>query len=255
MAIRAIVSVIFPDHSRCVAPNCTVKPHEDLIITKCNHIFCRSCLQQTLESQKQKTCPNCRGDLEIIKGQKEYTEFKPLLDRFTYYLRNDLTTLENAVKATNDLATLEEGDTAAKIELCFKRCKTLEIAKTAKCSICLDTRTPLQRHFIIQDKITGHVHEKCLEKTAPDTDRLLSMSVSNLIKVAKKLPEPPPSPVKVFFVMIFLPLSIWALAMNARVYYNKSILLYLLSFPALVIFKTLSLLLSGVKAIFAEKHA
>lgn len=263
MALQAIASVLGSDPTQCLASSCDKKPYQDLIVTKCSHIFCKVCLESALATKKE--CPVCRGVLpgiETVEGREEYINFEPHLDRFTHYV-------------SNDLSTLIEKLTAAKVEWCFQSCKDLKAAKTKNspakdgtkkeetddhCSICL--QIPFQMYFIIQDKIGRHMHEGCWQETVNDDDKLLPISVYDLVKVAKQLPAPkelppepvkPTSPLKVVFVAVILPISIWALAMNARVYQNKSVFLYLLSVPALVIFKALSLLLNGIKAVLAEK--
>lgn len=247
--------------------------YQDLIVTKCNHIFCRACLKGWF-NQKH-TCPLDNKQLSPIRDANirekdedpvinensnegmQYTSFKLHLERFIYYIQEDLPTLQKTLAS----------EKVMKISSCSllkeKAKPNLEKDEKEECVMCL---APFpQLYFIIEDltSVGRFIHEDCLQDTKIDNKSLiLDISARDMVKVAAQLPPPkalpqepfePPSPVKVFFVAVILPVSIWALAMNTRIYHNKSFILYVLSIPAIIIFKGLSLILNGLKAVFNPK--
>jgi len=127
-------------------------------------------------------------------------------------------------------------------------------------------------YFITKDddkrKIGFFMHEDCCQgKVGKKTD-LLEISAINVVKIAEQLPAlqqnpaeskktvEPISPIRLFFfAIIILPMSIWALAMNNRPYHSRNPYLFVLSLPALIILKILSLSLSGIRAILSEKRS
>lgn len=255
--------------------------YQDLIVTKCNHVFCRACLSQWLLSKQndiERVCPLDKGflalitpknvrekaeDLEINQKTTEgmqYTCFKLHLERFIYYIQKEYPTLQKTL-------------TSEKV-MKISSCEVLKVqqpkadsqgADQDQCSTCLTTFPHM--YFIIEDKDStrvGHfMHEGCLQvKKIDDKSVLLDISVFNMVKVAAQLPPPkalpkepykPASPAKVVFLAIILPISLWALAMNTRIYHNKSFVLFVLSIPALILFKVLNFILNGLKAVFNPK--
>jgi hypothetical protein len=262
---RTITSFLAPDPAICLA-GCQKPHYKNLIVTKCNHIFCRSCLQLWL-LKDNKECPLDRApllDMNTEEGKKEYTSFKTYLEKFSYYISHDFLKLQEKL--------------AAEKVLSIANCQLLKARKSSsekkdvdesddQCAICQEI--PFQMYFITQDKdstkIGCHMHEDCWQSKVDKDSIILDISVHDIVKVSEQLPWPPKeyalgpikpaSPVRVFFVAIILPVSIWALAMNIRLYHNKNAFLYVLSIPALVIFKILSLFLNGVKALFLDKPA
>jgi hypothetical protein len=193
----------------------------------------------------------------------QYTTVKLYLERFTHYIQNDFSTLQGKLAAAK----------ALKISSCellkaekVKAKPNQKESEEDQCAICHD-HFP-QMYFIIQDedrtRVGRFMHEDCWQETVNNESLLLDISVENLVKVAEQLPPPielppkpikPASPIKVFFIAIILPVSIWALAMNTRIYHNKSAMLFALSIPALIILKVLSLFLNGIKTVLTDKRA
>jgi hypothetical protein len=273
--LRVAAAALAPNPKKCYA-GCEKLDYLDLIIAKCRHVFCRACLEQWLENRQ--TCPmdqkalslitndNVRQreeDAKISDGGMQYTSFKLYLERFTYYIQNDSPALQGKLAAAK----------ATKITTCellkaekAKAKPNPKVSEEDQCASCLD---PIpQMYFIIHDedrtRIGRFMHEDCWQEIVDNKSVLLEISARDMVKVAEQLPPPPGvspepvtpiSPVKVFFVAIILPASIWALAMNNRIYHNKNVVLYVLSIPALIIFKVLTLLLNGIKAILTDKHA
>jgi hypothetical protein len=279
MAMRSIASVFAPNAVTCYAGCEGNFDYQDLIVTKCNHVFCRSCLAQWFLSKDkniERTCPLDKKVLSLITPENvrntdndprisvdstegmQYTSFKLHLERFTYYIQKDLPTLKETLV----------NEKVMKISSCEllkgKPKPDSQESDEDACPVCI-TRFP-QLYFIIQDedqtRVGCFMHEDCWQKTVDDKSLILDISVRDMAKVAELLPPPkalpkkpsePPSPVKVFFVAVILPMSLWALAMNTRIYHNKSFVLFVLSIPALIIFKALSLILNGLKAVFNAK--
>lgn len=259
-------SVFEPHPSQCLA-GCHKRDYHELIVTKCNHVFCETCLKAWF--REKQVCPLHTSyslpGIETEEGLKEYTFFKEHLDRFTYYIQNDFSTLKDKL--------------AAEKLLSIAQCKLLKAARQKpekkdqdatedQCSIC--TEIPFQMYFIIKDanpnRIGRHMHEDCWQSTVDDQSEILDISVRDLVKVSQKLPWPlkqpdpqpsePISPIKIFFLATIIPMSICAYAMNKeRISLDKSVVLFVLSIPALVILQIFSLLLSGLKAVFKDKHA
>jgi hypothetical protein len=279
MALQAAASVFAPAHSKCYA-GCEKLDYQDLIVTKCSHIFCKACLGEWLDAKH--TCPLCNKDLSPITNSNvrqrgkdpqinqdklnegmQHSSFKLHLERFTHYIQNDSSTLQEKLAAAK----------AMKISSCEKlkaekaRAKPdTKDAEEDQCAICHDPFP--QMYFISQDadetRIGRFMHDGCWQGTAADKSVLLEISAPDMVKVSEQLSSPreqpagpikPSSPVKVFFIAIILPVSIWALAMNNRIYHNKSAMLFVLSIPALIIFKIFSLFLNGIKAILTDKRA
>lgn len=271
MVHRAAASVLPPDISNCFAGCKGGFDYQKLIVTKCNHIFCKKCLAawHTKEKKAEKTCPTDRGVLTHFtydntrkkeenakihqKSVAGYSSPNLYIRIFAYYIRNDYSSLQKKLPVEN-IGRIA----SCKIRKEFGR---LEIDENdVPCIICNKQRP--QMYFIIQDKdpskIGRFMHEGCWQETVDNESELLDISVLNMVKIAEKLPWPPKepaSPLKVFLIAIALPVSIWALAMNTRVYHNKSFALYLLSIPAMILFKLLSVMWNGLKAVFTEKHA
>ncbi len=276
--MRALAAALAPDYAACFA-ECGNKPYfRDLIVTKCNHIFCKACLEDWFHTNTKCICPLDNGVLSPITNDNvkqkeedpkidgenlnvmEYSSFKLYLERFTYYIKNDLSSLKEKLTAEKTMKLYS--------------CEPLKAAnKNAdpkgseedQCSICSD---PFQMYFIIEDedqtRVGRFMHKDCLGETVANKSVILDISVRDVFKVAEQLPPPralppepfkPASPIKVFFIAIILPMSIWALAMNSRVYHNRSFTLFVLSIPALIIFKIGSLLWNALKAVFTPKHA
>ncbi len=286
MALQAVAAVLAPAPSKCYA-GCEGKfDYQALIVTKCDHLFCKACLDQWFRSKQ--TCPldnkilspitaeNVRqsgedpeiNEANLVEGM-QYSTFKLYLERFTYYIQNDFSTLQEKLAAAK----------AMKIASCEKlKADKFRVKSDSKeseedqCAICHD-QFP-QMYFITQDgdetRIGRFMHDGCWQGTADDTSVLLEISARDMAIVARQLPTPgkqpgggairpaepikPASPIKVFFVAIILPISIWALAMNNRIYHNKSAMLFVLSIPALIVFKILSLFLNGIKTILTDKR-
>jgi len=266
MALRAIFA---PPPSKCYA-NCEELDYESLIVTKCNHIYCKACLEDWFRTKI--TCPLDNKDLLPITDNNvrykeednqadlnqdmQYTSFKLYLERFTYYIQNDFLMLQQKLAAEKviKLSTCE----LLKEE---KSKLTTEQKEPDQCSICKES---FHLYFITQDKnkkrIGRFMHENCWQKTVDDKTVLLEISAVDVVKFAQQLPAPkrkparPISPVTIFFIAITLPISLWALATNTRIYHNKSPFRFVLSIPALIIFKSLSLFLNGIRAILAEKR-
>jgi len=150
----------------------------------------------------------------------------------------------------------------------ISNCKELKEKTTSQeVDECFCTTRFPRMYFILEDKnpamVGRFVHEDCLQaKKIDDKSDILDISVQDMVKVAAQLPPPkalpkepykPPSPDKVVFLAIILPISFWALAMNTRIYHNKSFVLFVLSIPALIIFKVLNFILNGLKAAFNVK--
>jgi hypothetical protein len=121
------------------------------------------------------------------EGLKEYTPFKEYLEKFTYYIQNDF-------------STLKEKLTTEKL-LSISQCRVLKDAKTKSekkdqddfedhCSICHEV--PYQMYFIIEDKnpskIGRHMHEDCWQANVDDDSTLLDIYVYDLVKVSRNLP-------------------------------------------------------------------
>ncbi len=274
MSMRAVVASVFaPDSYKCYA-ECDNFDYQDLIVTKCNHIFCRNCLATWFK--KKQNCPldskvlalitakNVRHtdeDQKITENSNEgmqYTSLKLYLERFIYYIQKNLPTLQEALAA----------EKVMKISSCGRLKENpkpdSQGSDEDQCSVCI-TSFP-QMYFITQDtdqtKIGRFMHENCWQNIVDDKSLILDISVRDVVKVAQQLtppqelpkePSKPASPVKVFFVAIILPVSIWALAMNTRIYHNKNFVLFVLSIPALIILKVLSLILNGLTAVFTAK--
>lgn len=279
MSMRAVVASVFaPDSYKCYAA-CENFDYQSLIVTKCNHIFCRECLATWFSSKTkdiERTCPLDNKVLSLITAENvrhkdedekitedsnkgmQYTSFQLYLERFIYYIQKDLPTLEKALTA----------EKAMKISSCERLKENAKPDSQAsnedQCAVCI---APFpQMYFIIQDanktRIGRFMHENCWQKIVDNNSLILDVSTRDMVKVAQRLPPPqelpkepfkPASPVKVFFATIILPMSIWALAMNTRIYHNKSFVLFVLSIPALIILKVLSLILNGLKAVFTAK--
>jgi hypothetical protein len=267
MVHRAEASVLPPDISNCFAGCKDGFDYQKLIVTKCSHIFCTACLDRWFKTKH--TCPldqkaltpitaaNIRSKKEDAKidqnsdAGRQYGSPDLYIKIFAYYIRNDFSTLKK-VLATKIRRIACSG--LLKKESPVKK-------KPDKCSVCFEP-FPSQIFFITSDKdrskIGRFMHEDCWQETVDNESEILDISVKDLVEVAEKLPWPPKepaSPIKVFFIAIALPISIWALAMNTRVYHNKNFVLYLLSIPAMILFKVLSLITSGIKAIFTDKRA
>ncbi len=279
MALKALGDFVFgSDRYKCYAKCEGNFDYQNLIVTKCNHVFCRACHSEWLLSQNEDTgrvCPFDRKVLPLITTENvrekdedpeinqknttegmQYTCFNLHLKRFIYYIQKDLSTLKDTLKAEKVL----------KISSCTQlKEKAKSDAQKDECSTCY-TVFP-QMYFIIEDKDStrvGHfMHDDCLQaKKIDDESLILEISVCNMVKAAALLPPPkalpkepykPASPAKVFFLAIILPMSLWALAMNTRIYHNKSFVLFVLSIPALILFKILSFILNGLKAVFTAK--
>lgn len=277
----ALRAVFEPGPSKCYA-GCEDKfDYQALIVTKCDHLFCKACLERWFVSKQ--ICPldnkilspitrdNIRqreedpeiNEKNLVEGMQHCT-FKLYLERFTYYIQNDFSTLHKKL-----------GDAKAmKIESCEKlkaeksRAKSdQQASEEDQCAICTD-QFP-QMYFITQDadetRIGRFMHDGCWQGTVDNNSVLLEISARDMAIVARQLPPPgkqpaggpikPASPVKVFFIAVILPISMWALMMNNRIYHNKSAMLFVLSIPALIIFKILSLSLNGIRAILTDKRA
>jgi len=265
--MHAIASYFAPDPFKCYAGCVDKLNYQDLIVTKYNRIFCRRCLEPWVNTKQ--TCPMDRNELSPITDKNirkkdedpmihqnhslgmQYTSFKLFLERFVYSIQTDLPALENKLTAKN-------------LKL-ISSCKELkektksDSQEKVACSICLSSS---RMYFILQDKDPARVgrflHEECLKNIVDDKSRILDISTDDMVEVAKELPPPkeaPPSPATGFIVAIIPPVSFWALAMNTRIYHNKSFVLFVLSIPALIIFKLGSLLLKGLRAVFNAKPA
>lgn len=260
MALKAVAAYFWEPHpSQCLS-GCEESDYQGLIVTKCCHVFCEACIE--LSVKKKPKCPNCRDPIppeQLEKLREESSSFKFCFDKFTYYLRHDFAKLKKIAKIE-------------KVVLKTFSYHTLERKKDtddSSCSVCLAVPIPLHLYYIIEDKelskIGRYMHENCLESKVDNDSRILDIEVNDFVKVAGKLPWPPKqpdtqptepaSPIKIFFLAIILPMSIWALAMNSRIYNNKSAVLFVLSIPALIILQIFSLLLYGLKAVFKDKHA
>ncbi|HEX4838915.1 MAG TPA: RING finger protein [Rhabdochlamydiaceae bacterium] len=273
MALRALTDFFWPPPPpfKCYA-NCENSfDFQSLIVTKCNHIFCKACLEGWFKQQK--TCPldkkalaaitdsNVRQDENDSCEGMQYTSFKLYLERFTNYIQNDFSALQKKLKAANVL----------KISSCalLKKVKPKpELKQSDECSIC---KNSLQMYFITKDedetKIGRFMHEDCWQRTVSNTTELLEISAVNVVEVAQQLPAlqqnrveskkpvEPISPIRLSFFAIILPVSIGALAMNSRLYHSRNPYLFVLSLPALIILKILSLSLSGLRAILSEKRS
>lgn len=275
MALKIVADFFAPPPPpyKCYADCENSLDFQSLIVTKCNHIFCKACLENWFQTTKT-TCPldqralaaitdsNVRQDEKdanidqnSLEGM-QYTSFKLYLESFIYYIQNDFSALQEK------LSTVK----ALKISSC-------ELLNTEKkqsdiCSICSES---LQMYFITQDedktKIGRFMHEECWQGIVGKKTELLEISAIDVVKVAEQLPalqqnrvdsEKPvesPSPIKFFFFAILLPMSIWALATNNRLYHSRNPYLFVLSLPALIILKILSLSLSGIRAILSEKRS
>ncbi len=282
MALRAVASVFAPDASKCFA-GCEGKlDYQDLIVTKCSHIFCKECLEAWFKKAKH-TCPldqkalipitadNVRSkeedakiDENSVKGM-QYSCLHLYIEQFAYYIKNDFPSLQDKLAAANILRIsscqiLKEGQAKKKPD------QKESDDSADSCSIC--TEPFPQMYFITRDKDPskiGHfMHEGCWQATVDNESVILDISVRDMVKIAGQLPPPrelppepvtPASPIKVVFIIIVLPVSMWALAMNSRVYHNKSFILYVLSIPAMIIFMVLSFILNGIKAVFTDKRA
>jgi hypothetical protein len=275
MAMKAVASVFASDPYKCYA-ECEKLDYQDLIVTKCNHVFCRACLVQSLESKR--SCPMDQKDLSLITPKNireksedpridqtsinqgmQYNSFKSLLEIFIYYIQNNYSVLEEKLTAEKALKLLSCEMLKADKSKVKPNSQELE---EDQCAICITVPFP-QMYFIIKDKdptrVGRFLHEDCWQKIVDDKSLILEISARKMAIVAEQLPLPealpkepykPASPAKVFFMAIILPMSLWALAMNTRIYHNKSFVLFVLSIPALIIFKTLSFILNGIKAAF-----
>lgn len=261
--VRAISSYVFGiDPSACLA-GCRTRNYNTLIITKCNHIFCRACLAPSL-TEKKHECPACRADLPHVinlkKHKDDFTSFEVFLKKFTYYVKNDLNKLKERLSAEKILRIAKKSDWLLKP-------KVAQEQDADVCAICLVL--PFQMYFIVQDadptKIGCHLHETCLKSSSvSDESTLLSIHVTELIKISKELSEPQKkpeptwlpeaTPLRVFLFLIMLPISLWALAMNARVYNNNNTFLFVLSLPMLGMIKLFALAFRGFKALFSDKQ-
>jgi hypothetical protein len=190
----------------------------------------------------------------------QYTSFKLHLERFTYYIQNDLPALQKTLAAEKVMKISSSSILKGKLK------SDSQESNEDKCSVCLTTIP--QMYFITEDEDltrVGHfMHEDCLQATKIDNKSLiLDISIYDMVKVAAQLPPPKvvpkepykPSPAMVFFVAIIFPISPWALAMNSRIYHNQSFVLFVLSIPALIFLKMLALVLNGLKAAFNAKNA
>jgi hypothetical protein len=281
MAMRAVASIFAPDPFKCYAGCGDKLDYQALIVTKCNHIFCRACLEEWFDNKH--TCPLCnkvlspitRGNVRQRKEDPKINEanlggevmqhcsFKLYLERFTHYIQNDPLTLQGKLAAAK----------AMKISSCellkAEKANVMPSPKASEedqCAICFKAFP--QMYFITEDEdrdsVGRFMHEGCWQATVDDKSVILEISTPDMVKVAEQLPPPralplepikPASPIKVFFVAIILPISMWALVMNPRIYHNKSFVLFVLSIPALIIFKILSLIVNGLKAVFSDKRA
>jgi len=280
MALQVVASVFAPDALKCFA-GCEGKvDYKDLIVTKCTHIFCRDCLEAWFRTKH--TCPmdqkvlvpitsenvrNKEEDSEINEESNEGMQYSRLhlyIERFTFYIKNDFPVLQEKIAAKtilrNGICRLLKEDRPK---------KSAEKESNDSDDQCVVCHVPFpQMYFITKDKdpykVGRFMHEDCWQDTVDNESVILDISVQDLVKVAQRLPSPkelppkpitPPSPIIVVFVIIVLPVSMWALAMNSRIYHNKSFSLYMLSLPAMIIFKMLSLILNGIKAVFTDKRA
>ncbi|HEX2579160.1 MAG TPA: RING finger protein [Rhabdochlamydiaceae bacterium] len=265
MALRAIFA---PPPSKCYA-NCEKLDYASLIVTKCKHVYCKICLEDCFRAGG-KTCPLHPADLippitddnvrhkeeDTLNQDVQYTSFKLYLERFTYCIQNDFQTLKTKLAAEKIMKTW----TCKLLKEENSKQKTGQ-KEFDQCSICNES---FQMYFITQDKdktrIGRFMHEECWQETVDDETVLLEISAPDMVKVAEQLPPKPTKPMKpispitIFIVTIILPMSIWALAMNTRVYHNKSPFLFVLSIPALIIFKILSLFVNGIRIILTEKR-
>ena len=248
MALAAVASFFRADATQCLA-KCDKPNFDKLTATKCSHVFCEVCIRKWIVENKKETCPTCVGPVR----SEDNEPYKDFLARVTYYARHDPKTLEEKLQLEK---IYRVSCCQIKIDEKSQRDKGDE-----SCSICSETSFPYV-YFIIKDKASakvGHyVHGDCLQIVKKDS-LIQDFSLHELVKVAKKLPWPPPSkpasPLRVIFLLIILPVSVWALAMNSRIYRNNNVILFVLSIPALLIFKMFFLILSGIKKIFTEKSA
>ena len=259
MSLKAVGFLWESPPSQCLA-GCDGSDYQDLIVTKCCHVFCKACIKISVDA-KQK-CPNCRTRIESAELEKTLGEdgsFNLCFEKFTYYLCQDLSILQEKAKTE-------------KVALKILRYQALEkkIDKSDNwCPVCFEVPIPSHLYFIVKDKepsqVGRYMHENCLESKVDNDSSILDIEINDLVKVASKLPWPPKqpeqkpsqptSPIIIFFAAILLPMSLWALAMNSRIYHNKSAVFFVLSIPALVILQIFSLILSGLKAVFKDKHA
>ncbi len=243
MALAVVSSVFRADASQCLA-KCDEPNFDKLTATKCSHVFCEVCIRQWIVEFNKKTCPSCVG----IVGTNNNEPIKDLLARVTYYARHDLKTLEEKL----------EHEKIYRVSSCQLKTEAKSQSDDS-CAICHDSPIPYV-YFIIKDKdpanVGHYVHKDCLKKVEQNS-LIQDFSLPELSKVAQQLPWPPPSkptsPFRVIFLLIILPISVWALAMNSRIYRNNNIFLFVLSIPALLIFKMFFLIFSGIQKIFTEK--
>lgn len=247
MALQAVSTLFFgPPPSQCLA-NCDESNYQNLIVTKCNHVFCKACLLQ----QTKKDCPICRS---ITLA--DVSTFQLCIDKFTYYIHDDFSplkttaTTENVKLKISTYATLKE-------EKAKKSSQTKD--DQDNCSICLTAPIPSHLYFIIKDKepskVGSYIHEDCLQKTnIADDSTILEIEVNQFVKIANKLKPRPMSAIKIFFLAILLPMSIWAYATN-KDRPEQSVILLVLSIPALVIFQIFSLVLYGLKTVIKDKSS
>jgi hypothetical protein len=250
---QIVAALVNNDPLRCVA-RCDKPNFDSLTVTKCNHVFCKVDLDQWFKQKAITHCPDCRDENQPIK-QNECIPFTAFLERIIYYAKHEPKTLEEKLisEKVNRVGTYK-----LKLE---SRTKSEE----ACCSIC--TAFPLpQLYFIMNDEnpaqVGRYMHDGCWE-TGSKTATYLDLSMHEVAKVGRQLPEPPKppppappkptSPLKLFFFLIILPMSVWALGMNSRLYRNKNSFLFVLSLPALLTFKVLSLIFLGIKKVLTDK--
>ena len=79
MALRAVAAVFDPDAFKCYSGCGDKLDYQDLIFTKCNHIFCRACLVNWF--YEKQTCPLCIKDLSpITNGNVRQREEDPKIN-------------------------------------------------------------------------------------------------------------------------------------------------------------------------------
>jgi hypothetical protein len=229
--------------------HCNGPVFDNLIVTKCEHIFHKTCLEDWFKHKQ--TCPFDQRVISLI----------------------DCTLFQ--ISFSIDSAVDEKFVTSTLLE-------TLKIQAENACAICHEE---FAVYFIQENK--GFTHTKCWDEQHPnETSSHPSLYPQQIATVERKwlesgrpskLPSPaalpalpssamgpaqsprkPSKPIStpLLALLAITPIvSIWAFLMNTRVYKNSNPFLFVLSIPALITLKILSFVSFLFKRIFTERNA
>jgi RING finger family protein len=189
---------------------------DDIIVTKCGHVYDRHCLAIWLSNPKNATCPSDNQTITL-------DECQPLAVVMETFAKHFQSPKESEAK------TPKEDDS---------------------CSICYGEFEG--RAYYLHER-KGFMHTTCWKEPAsvPRPPKFNPVQIAAFERSRPKLLNLPVAGVVILAVIP--PISVWALAMNWRHYQKKNVLLFVLSIPALLIYKTFSLFFILLRKASPEK--